>query len=206
MTAPNDPDPVSEAEGRSTSLLEEWTYNLVVLSFYLPVAVGCLAYIEWSGGRFALETRTIGEEPLMSLAVGFCAAVPVIGASWWAADRIPSLRRLGRSLARMTGRLSFVSALIVSAAAAIGEELLFRAVLQEQLGAPVGIVLFAAAHVPFERDLWPWPLLALGAGTLFAGLYEVTGAVLAPTVAHFLINAVNLRWLTMRFGAPDSAT
>jgi len=180
--------------------VEEWFYNLAILSFYLPVATACLAYIGWTGGEFALQTRTLGEQPTMGVIMGGAAAVPVVALSWWLTERSMSLQRLARSLARTTGPVSVTSSILIAGASAFGEELLFRAVLQEQLGAVVGIVLFAAAHVPFDRDLRPWPILALGAGTLFAGLYEVTGAVLAPATAHFLINAINLRWLTLRFG------
>ncbi len=188
--------------------MEEWVYNLVALAFYLPVAAGCLAYITWTGGPTALETRTLGDDPTLSLAIGAGTALPVVVVSWWLTERLPALQRLGRSLSRISGPLSLGSSVLVAAASAFGEELLFRAVLHEQLGATVGIVLFALAHVPVERDLWLWPVLALGAGALFAGLYEVTGAVLAPATAHFLINAINLRWLTIRFGnaSPDSAT
>lgn len=210
MGASDDPsDDTSDATSpppRSRGALEEWTYNLVVLSFYLPVAVGSLVYLHWTGGQYALHTRTIGEQPELSVLAGVCVAIPIVAASWWLTERLPSLRRLGRSLARTTGRLSLISAVLVAAAAAVGEELLFRAVLHEQLGAAVGVVLFAAAHVPIERGLWLWPVFALGAGAVFAGLYEATGSVLAPATAHFLINAINLRWLTVRFGAStDSA-
>lgn len=201
-------DEEESSDSQGSRWIEEWSYNLVVLSFYLPVAAGCLAYIAWTGGQYALETRTIGEHPGLAILIGGCVALPVVAVSWWLTERIPALQRLGRSLARTTGPLSLVSCVVIAAAAAFGEELLFRAVLQEQLGAVVGIVLFAAAHVPMERDLWLWPILALGAGAVFAALYESTGAVLAPAAAHFLINAINLRWLTLRFGdaSPGSAT
>ena len=87
---------------------------------------------------------------------------------------------------------------------AVAEELLFRAVIQEQLTAWLGVVLFAVAHLPVDRKLWPWPVFALFAGTIFATLYDVTGAVLAPITAHFVINAVNLRWLDHRRRGADS--
>ncbi|MEN0066717.1 MAG: CPBP family intramembrane glutamic endopeptidase [Myxococcota bacterium] len=204
---PATPDESRESEPSRSGWIEEWTYNLVVLSFYLPVAAGCLAYIGWTGGQYALETRTVGEQPALAVLIGCCAAIPVVALSWWMTEVLSPLQRLGQALVRMTGPLSLVSSILVAAAAAFGEELLFRAVLQEQLGAGVGVVLFAAAHVPLERDLWLWPVLALAAGALFAGLYEATGAVLAPATAHFLINAINLRWLTLRFAgaSPGSA-
>ena len=64
----------------------------------------------------------------------------------------------------------------------------------------LGVVLFAGAHLPVDRNLWLWPVFALVVGALFAALYEVTGAVLAPATAHFVINGINLHWLGRRGG------
>jgi membrane protease YdiL (CAAX protease family) len=82
---------------------------------------------------------------------------------------------------------------VIAASSSIGEELLFRAVLQDRLGIGIATALFALAHFPAERDLWPWPVVALPMGLLFGGLYEWTGAALAPIVAHAVINLLNLR-------------
>lgn len=171
----------------------------MVVLFYLPVILGCLLYLVWSGGEYALETRTVGEAPLLGVGLGLLAAAPMVAGSWALTDRIGALQRLGQALASINGDLSWSACLLLAASSSVGEELLFRAVIQEHLGLWVGVVLFAAAHVPVERDLWPWPVLALGAGLVFGGLYEATGAALAPAVAHFVVNLLNLRYLGQRF-------
>ncbi len=172
---------------------------MVVL--YVPVIAGCLAYVRWTAGPYGLLVRTLGHDPVLGLALGLGASLPVILLSRWLTPRVPALERLARGLGRMTGPIPGHSAVLVAAVSALAEELLFRAVIQHQLGAVLGVVLFAAAHVPFERELRLWPVFALGAGVLFAGLYAYTGSVLAPTVAHFAINAVNLAWIGKRYGA-----
>ncbi|HHO50370.1 MAG TPA: CPBP family intramembrane metalloprotease [Deltaproteobacteria bacterium] len=173
--------------------------------FYLPVILGCLLYLVWSGGAYALETRTVGEDPLVGLGLGLLAAAPMVGISQAVVGRIGVFRRLGRALAGITGPMSWSPCLLLAASASVGEELLFRAVIQEHLGLAVGVLLFAAAHVPMERDLWLWPVLALGAGLIFGGLYEATGAALASTVAHFVVSLLNLRFLGQRFGVQSAS-
>ncbi|MBW2253922.1 MAG: CPBP family intramembrane metalloprotease, partial [Deltaproteobacteria bacterium] len=84
---------------------------------------------------------------------------------------------------------------------AVGEELVFRGALQPEIGVIWATVAFAAVHVPFEPDMWPWPLFALAVGVLLAGLFEITGAVVAPVSAHLVINAHNLWLIARRWGA-----
>jgi hypothetical protein len=61
----------------------------------------------------------------------------------------------------------------------------------------VGLVpaslIFGLAHFVPRRELAPWCLFAIAAGLLLGGLYEWTGNLVAPVVAHAGINAVNLR-------------
>jgi membrane protease YdiL (CAAX protease family) len=42
------------------------------------------------------------------------------------------------------------------------------------------------------------------AGLLFGATFDATGNLLAPTLAHVLINAVNLRLLSRRYASPAS--
>jgi membrane protease YdiL (CAAX protease family) len=60
---------------------------------------------------------------------------------------------------------------------------------------PRGESLFASASAP-RRDLWPWAFFALAAGVGLGLLIEWSGNLVAPVVAHVLVNAVNLRRLS----------
>ena len=46
-----------------------------------------------------------------------------------------------------------------------------------------------------ERDLIAWTPFAFAAGLLFGALYLWTGSIVAPAVAHAVINGVNMVYL-----------
>jgi membrane protease YdiL (CAAX protease family) len=46
-----------------------------------------------------------------------------------------------------------------------------------------------------------WALWAGLAGLVLGGLFELTGDLLAPALAHVLVNGMNLGWMA-REGAP----
>lgn len=186
--------------------MHPWTWVWLATLFYLPVIAGCVGYLLAAGDAESVQGHLLGESPALGLALGVAAGLPIVGLSQWLTPRVEALRRLAHTLGTMTGPLSWTMVCIVASTSALGEELLFRGVIQEHLGAELGVLLFAVAHVPFDRNLWLWPLFAVGAGVVFAVLYETSGAVLAPATAHFVINAANLHWLG-RFSAasPGSA-
>lgn len=93
---------------------------------------------------------------------------------------------------------------------AVGEEALFRGVLQPALGLLLTSAVFGLVHVPLRRGLWPWPLLAFSMGLAFGALFEICGDLGGPVIAHFLINFLNLRHISRvsypGFGAPGTLT
>lgn len=155
----------------------------------------------WLGGRLGpggLVLALFGEAPVRDLLLGAAAGIVVAAVSRWATRRVAWVRRLARAMARMLGPLSLGACAALAAFSAVGEEMLFRGVLQPALGWLPATLLFAAAHVPTERDLAPWPLFALLAGLLLAGLYELTSALAAPIACHFVVNLLNLAALAAR--------
>ncbi len=77
----------------------------------------------------------------------------------------------------------------------LGEELFFRAAMQPSLGLLPTSLLFALLHLQPGRGPGAWSLFALAAGLLLGLLTLQTGNILAATVAHILVNWVNLRRL-----------
>jgi len=84
--------------------------------------------------------------------------------------------------------LRAVEIAVLAAASAVAEEMLFRAALQPAVGLVPASLIFGACH--FNRRLLVWPLWAALAGLGFGWLFEATGGVLAPIVAHATINAI----------------
>lgn len=203
---PDPADGVPREPADGLDWLEEWAWNALVVMFYLPVANGAVLYLWWTDGPLAVRAKTVGFEPVrdggIGLAVGF--ALFTIGASL--TPRVAALRGLAQGLGQAIGRPSWPGAILVAAASALGEELLFRAVIQERLGLAVGVIAFALAHVPWERRMLPWPALALASGAVLGLLYERTGAVTAPFVAHLAVNALGLRWIGQRYGRASTGS
>lgn len=94
----------------------------------------------------------------------------------------------------------FVAWSLVTALVVLGEEMVLRGALFDQLDRAAGVVpavavtsfAFALMHVP----LYGWQVvpLDLGVGIWFAGLRLVTGGAGAPTVAHLLAD-LSTWWL-----------
>lgn len=87
----------------------------------------------------------------------------------------------------------------VSALAGLGEELLFRGVIQSGLAASLGpwpglllaSVLFGLTHALSRLYL----VLATVMGLYLGVLYQVTGNLLLPTIVHGLYDAIVIRYL-----------
>jgi membrane protease YdiL (CAAX protease family) len=140
------------------------------------------------------------------LAIGACAGVLVIALSALLTATTRLGDRLADGLARLLGPLALRDCIVLALASGVAEEAFFRGLLQPWLGWVAASVLFGCAHVAPRRDLLPWTGFALAAGFGLGALFEATGNLVAPVVAHALINAVNLRLLALRWrgGPPGS--
>jgi len=130
--------------------------------------------------------------------VGLLAAAVVIGLSEALTATTRWGEALARALAELLGPLSLRDCVVLAAASGVAEEALFRGALQPLLGWVGASLLFGAAHFVPRRELLPWTLFSLAAGFGLGWLYQHTGNLVAPVVAHAGVNAVNLRRLTRR--------
>ncbi|MCA9493472.1 MAG: CPBP family intramembrane metalloprotease [Myxococcales bacterium] len=163
--------------------IEQALWSTAAVVFYMPVASGSVLYLEVVYGEYTIVARTIGFSPLrdavLGLVVGGALAALFVGFA-----RIPVGHRMFRALRTRQGWWSRGLGLAVGA---IGEEMLFRAVLQPLLGLLPTVALFSLVHVPWRRDLWPWPLTAVVSGLAFGGCFAATGAVLAGVIAQLVV-------------------
>lgn len=190
--------PDSAAAGQAERL-----YRLAWL-FYLGLA---LAGSLWIG--LGLGLRRGGPIPLrlfvdparwwLDAAVGAAAGLALL-ACWWALRRLlPAARALEDRLGELLGGLTAPQAVALAALSGFAEELFFRGAVQGAVGWLAASLLFALLHSGPGRELRLWTLFALCAGLLFGALMLWRGNLLAPVVAHFVVNAVNLYRLR---GAP----
>jgi len=106
----------------------------------------------------------------------------------WARGLHLELRPVARDLT--IGRI-----LVIAGFSSVGEELLFRGMLQPWIGLVPAALLFGVVHQIPGPSRWVWvgwaTIVGLGLGAIFA----LTGSLLGPLVAHALINGVNLAFL-----------
>jgi membrane protease YdiL (CAAX protease family) len=171
----------------------------LALAFY-----GCLLAVAlvwaWLAGRPLLfanaDAAQRGIDPLRDAAAGAALGLATVFLSGWFTRATRSGERLARALARLLGRRTLGECVVLALVSGIGEEAFFRGALQPQLGLVGASLLFALAHFAPRRDLLPWTVFSLAAGFALGWLFEATGNLVAPIVAHAVVNAINLRLLS----------
>jgi len=115
-----------------------------------------------------------------------------------------SLTHQGRRLASLLGEVlngvSWWGVLVLSVCAGLSEEALFRGTLWTLIGSAWGETvalvgtsfLFGAAHGLFHGRFRVWSVFAMVTGLLLGWLRIETGGVMAPAIAHALIDAINI--------------
>jgi len=183
-------------EGRRTSLLK------LALLFYGGLLALALAWSAWCGRSLLYASEGAAEQgvaPLLDAAVGLVVAAAVIALSRQITERTRWGDEMGRALAGLLGKPSPRECVALGLASGVAEEAFFRGALQPSLGWLLASLLFGLVHFAPRRELLPWTGFAFGAGMLLGALFEITGNLVAPVVAHVVINAVNLRRLVLRY-------
>jgi hypothetical protein len=83
---------------------------------------------------------------------------------------------------------------VIGAAAGVGEEVLFRGVLQPLVGWPAASVLFGLAHMG-GRAMAPFAVWAAVMGGALGALAIATGGIVAPIVAHGVYDVLALAYV-----------
>jgi len=172
----------------------------LAVAFYAVMGVVALAWrllVDGQGPFFAAPEAAPEGSPLFQHALlGLLAGGGVIVSSrlWIRHSRMG--RALARHLAEILGPLSGAQVVVLALASGLGEEAFFRGALQPRVGLVLASLLFGLAHLVPRRDLLPWAGFAALAGVLLGALFDYTGNLLAPAIAHVIINGVNLRWLS----------
>ncbi len=174
----------------------------LALLFYGALFAAAALWVELAGRSLLFaspEAASRGIDPARDLAAGLLAAGLVILLSRQFTERSRWGEQLARALAAMLGRLSIRECAWLAVLSGVGEEAFFRGALQPQVGLVAASLLFGLAHIAPRRELLPWTLFSLAAGFLLGALFDATGNLVAPVVTHILVNAVNLRFLSVRY-------
>jgi hypothetical protein len=198
-----DPQPEANREtpavaprGGSASLVK------LGLLFYGTLFAVALAWSIWSGRSVFYASPAAAEDgvaPLLDTGLGLAVAAAAIALSRKITECTQWGDAMGRALAELLGERSVRDCIVLAVASGVAEETFFRGALQPALGWLPASLIFGLVHFAPRRDLLPWTGFALCAGLVLGGLFEITGNLVAPIVAHVGINAVNLRRLVVRY-------
>lgn len=143
----------------------------------------------------------------LSLALGIMSPLVTVSLGLLAYRLLPVLRTIAEELApRLLEGASRGTLVLISVLSGVGEEVFFRGAVQQEFGLVVASILFGVVHVGPDRRYLVWTVWALLAGFLFGVLYDVTGGLLAPILAHAGHNAATLLiWKRSRKGRSAGA-
>ena len=146
----------------------------------------------WAALR-GFDLRLAGDSLALSLVLGSLTPLATVSAGLLAYWLLPALRAIAEELApRLVDGTGSASLLLLSLFSGVGEEVFFRGAVQQEFGLVVASVLFGVVHVGPDRRYLVWTLWAVAAGFLFGVLYDVSGGLLAPILAHAAHNAATL--------------
>jgi membrane protease YdiL (CAAX protease family) len=183
------------------------SFRFVRLGLYFYATLMALALI-WRVGFYdepiffaSVAAATSEFSPIRDGALGLGVGGLVVVLSFALTQFTKWGDELARELAALVGPIGIPNALLLAAASGLGEEIFFRGALQPRVGLMVASVLFGAMHFVPRKGMWPWTGFALVVGFAFGLLFEFTGNLIAPVVAHAVINGVNLSLLGRRHTA-----
>ena len=169
-------------------------YGALLAAAYLWRTVWGGESLLYAGPEAAAAGVSLPGDALLGAGVGL--ALVVASRIWTRRSR--SGAELAAALAELLGSLPLAAVLALALASGNAEEAFFRGALQPRVGLLAASLLFGLAHFVPRRGFASWAPAAVLAGLVLGWLYQATGNLLAPALAHALVNALNLHWLSAR--------
>lgn len=167
--------------------------------FYLAMGAAGALWMHAESGPEVWRTRLFGPRPELAAALGIAGGFLLVAVTRLL-EKWEPVRRLLRGFSEVLHGVTPGASVLLAAVSALGEEILFRGALQPVTGPWIASAIFGAAHLPLDRSFAAWPVFAFVAGLGLAFAAETSGSLLAPVIAHFVVNWVNLRHIAR--GAP----
>ncbi len=165
---------------------------------FLGVCAAVIAVV-WRGSPFVYPSPWLDlgapASHAYSLALGLAFGALVVLGTRVLVPRFAWARDLHQELRPIARGISGTGIIVVAILSALGEELLFRGVLQPWLGLVPQALLFGVMHQVRGRSRWVWVGWATLVGLALGAIFELTGSLVGPLVAHAVINGLNLMYL-----------
>jgi uncharacterized protein len=173
-----------------------WSRPALVLTLYLGLASVGIAWSTLRGDGSVWRLAGHDTPQVVSgIVAGALIGLGFVFASRYAVHRFEWGRALHRDLRALLGPLPGMEILALAVASSVGEEIFFRGALLPAIGLWGSSLIFALLHVGPKLRFLPWTFSSLVAGLVFGQLFLWTGDLAGPVVAHFTVNALNLRYL-----------
>jgi membrane protease YdiL (CAAX protease family) len=130
-----------------------------------------------------------------SLAFGLALGALVVLGTRRMVERFGWAQELARALRPFASDLTGGGIVVVAVLSSVGEELLFRGLVQPWVGIWLQALLFGLLHQMPGPSRWAWVAWASVVGLVFGAVFAGTGSLLGPIVAHAIINGFNLNYL-----------
>ncbi|MFT7620858.1 MAG: membrane protease YdiL (CAAX protease family) [Myxococcota bacterium] len=183
--------------------MEDRGFLPAVLGFYGMLGVtACL----WMWGRDQPLIRVVvpgsPESTWLQIAVGLGVGLLTVAGGRVIERRFAFAQRLAADIAQTLPSLGPGAIIMVAVCSSVGEELFFRGAMQDVAGLWVTAGVFGVVHGFFERRYLWWMVFASVMGLVFGAMTAWLGSILAPTLAHFTVNALNIHQLVQRREQP----
>jgi membrane protease YdiL (CAAX protease family) len=177
--------------------------RITTLAFvvYSPLTVGALAWAWFGGDRFAWTldapwlSAPYSTRLALSLGLGLALALVVVATTPVLVKRTKWARTLRAELEEIISPLSSAEIVWLAFASGLAEELFFRGAMQPVLGLMITSVIFGAVHVGPKPVFLAWTTWAFVMGLLLGLIFELTGVLWGPVLAHVWINQRNMTFI-----------
>jgi membrane protease YdiL (CAAX protease family) len=171
----------------------------------LVLALGGILWVGLREDRVGLGLFVDLDSWWIDLGIGLVAGGLLIFVWALARQSLPAARKLESELTELLGPLNTAEVLALALLSGFAEELFFRGAMQGAWGWLPATLLFALLHAGPGAAYRTWTVFAAIAGLTLAGLMIWRGNLMAPVVAHVLVNGVNLDRLSRQSGAVAEA-
>lgn len=175
-----------------------WSRPALVSLVYLALASAGVAWVHlWDDGLVWRSSQGPTPQFWKGILGGLLIGGGFVAASRFVTHRFEWGRLLHQDLRARLGPLSSMEIVILAAASSLGEEIFFRGALLPAVGLWLSSLIFALLHVGPKLRFLPWTIASFLAGLAFGLLFLWSGDLTGPVIAHFTVNTLNLRYLSI---------
>lgn len=167
----------------------------------MPLTVAALAWaaLAGRGSIWSLDepwmTAPYATRLAVSVGLAFALATSIVAMTPYVVERAAWARALHRELKELLGALRQSEITLLALASGFAEELFFRGAMQPSLGLWLTSAIFGLVHVGPRRIFVAWATWAFLVGVALGSIFELTGVLWGPVLAHVWINQRNMTFI-----------